>query len=317
MTASPSPAAGGDLFGPIFQTSINTDTEIPLYVYLVKGARYAVWIDTGVKSMFPQLLDTMQRAKVRDDELRFVLHTHTHPDHFGCNAQLKARTKCLLAAPARYAAWHEDFDLHFREFARPFPHLLPEDPTLREEILGMLDVPCPLDIHIEEGTAFDLGGGVKLRAYNFPGHMEAEVGWFESSTHTLILGDSITGLNWSFFHGHLDVPGYRSTLEKIRSLLYELSVQRVLFAHYAPMRPPEVLKLLDQASQYIDSIEATLMRLLAGNDETTLETLWMQLCSRMGRQREFRSLDMVNAHVRDLMTRRIIKQVGNERYTLR
>ncbi len=50
-------------------------------------------------------------------------------------------------------------------------------------------------LFIDEGVQFNLGGDVSLRAYQLPGHMMAELGWRESSTRTLILGDAITGLD--------------------------------------------------------------------------------------------------------------------------
>lgn len=306
-----------DLSGPIFRASIELAPGIPLHVHLVKGADYAVWIDSGVKAMFPLLAATMAEAGVHDAGLRFVLHTHSHHDHIGCNAQLKAKTGCLIAAHPHYAAWHADFERHYQEFARPFPHLMPDTPALREEVLSVLDAPCPLDLHLAEGVRFNLGGGVSLAAFSFPGHLLAEFGWFEASTRTLILGDAITGLDWPLFHSHLSVPGYRDTLAKIKAVVADLDVQQVLFAHFPPMLPAEVDTLLAQAAAYIDEIEVTLLRILAANDTVTLETLWTETCRRMERMQEFRSLNMVHAHVQDLLARNIIRQIEPEKYALR
>jgi glyoxylase-like metal-dependent hydrolase (beta-lactamase superfamily II) len=303
--------------GPIYQTKIQLTPEIPLHVYLIKGSNYAVWIDSGIKSMLPQLVETMTDAEVRNSDLRFILHTHSHHDHIGSNAQIQDKTGCLIAAPAYYAAWHADFETHYQEFARAFPNLMPDTPELRNEALSILDEPRPLDLITDEGSQFNLGGGVSLRAYSFPGHMMAELGWFEASTSTLILGDAITGLAWPLFHGHLTVKGYRSTLAKIRTLMPELGVRQVLFAHFPPKIPSEVEKLLDQAAAYIDEIEVTLLRLLAGSDTVTLETLWKETCSRLERIQEFRSLSMVAAHMVDLTERGIVREVTTQTYTLR
>ncbi len=306
-----------DFNGPIYCTQTHLTDVIPLNVYLVKGANYAVWIDSGVKAMFPQFEETMKRAGVKDRDLRFILHTHSHHDHIGCNFQIKAKTGCLIAAHPYYAAWHEDFERHYQEFARPFPHLMPDTPALREEVLSILDSPCSLDLFIDEGNQFNLGGGVALRAFSFPGHMMAELGWFEASTKTLILGDAITGLEWPIFHSHLTVQGYRDSLAKIRRLVPELGVERVLFAHFPPMRPAEVNQLIDKANQYIDDIEATMIRILASGEACTLEELWTGTCERMSRNREFRSLNMVDAHIKDLIARGLVREVGKETYTLR
>jgi hydroxyacylglutathione hydrolase len=300
---------------PIHQVRIALTETIPLYVYLVKGRSYAVWIDSGVKAMFPALEETMARADAGD--VRFILHTHSHHDHIGCNAQLKQKTGCLIAAHPLYAAWHADFERHYQEFARPLPHLIADTPELREEVLSILDEPCPLDIHLEEGVTFNLGGEVSLRAISFPGHLLAEFGWLEASTRTLILGDAITGLDWPIFHSHLSVRGYRDSLAKLKMVISQFGVERVLFAHFPPMSPEETAALIERAEIYIDEIEATVLRILAGQDTVTLEELWVKTCARMKRVQEFRALNMVFAHVQDLLEREIIREVAEETYRLR
>jgi glyoxylase-like metal-dependent hydrolase (beta-lactamase superfamily II) len=305
------------LGGPIYQAKVMLNEQIPLHVYMVKGAEYAVWIDSGIKSMFGQLVETMQEAGVQDRDLHFILHTHSHHDHIGCNAQLKDRTGCLIAAPAYYAAWHADFERHYQEFARPFPDLIPDTPALRDEVLSILDEPRPLDLFTVEGVTFNLGGGVSLTGYSFPGHMMAELGWFEASTHTLILGDAITGLDWSLFHSHLTVQGYRDTLVKIGRLVDDLQVEQVLFAHFPPMTPDEVAKLLVYAASYINEIESTLIRILASQPTVTLEKLWSDLCARMERLQEFRALNMVFAHMIDLQVRGLVREEESGVYSLR
>lgn len=303
--------------GPIYQAHVQLAPWAPLNVYLVKGSDYAVWIDSGVASMFPLLVETMARAGVADSDLKFILNTHSHHDHMGSNGQFKARTGCLIAAPAHYAAWHADFERHYHEFARPFPHLVPDTPELRSEVFDPLDEPAPLDLFIDEGVQFNLGGGVNLRAYSLPGHLLAELGWFEESTRTLVLGDAVTMLDGLFFHSHLTVQGYRDTLDKLNRLLDELDVSWVLMAHFAPMRPAEARELIVKAHAYVDQIEATMIKLIAAEDSATLEHVWRGTCERLGRKAEFRGLNMVDAHIKDLLARSVIREVDRERYAIR
>jgi hydroxyacylglutathione hydrolase len=301
--------------GPIYQATIALTETIPLNVYLVKGSNYAVWIDSGVKAMFPVLEQTMVGASVTD--LRFILHTHSHHDHIGCNAQLKKKTGCLIAAHPHYAAWHADFEQHYQEFARSFPHLVADTPELREEVLGILDEPCPLDMYLQEGVEFHLGGSINLKAISFPGHLLAEFGWFESSSKTLILGDAITGLDWPLFHSHLSVKDYRKSLQKLGNVIPEMKVEKILFAHFPSMNPQETMELIAKAENYIDDIETAVLHILASQDSVSLENLWAQTCSKMKRLQEFRALNMVYAHVVDLLGRSIISEVSKEKYELR
>jgi glyoxylase-like metal-dependent hydrolase (beta-lactamase superfamily II) len=235
----------------------------------------------------------------------------------GCNAQLQDKTGCLIAAHPYYAAWHADFERHYQEFARPFPHLVPDTPELREEVLSILDEARPLNLFVDEGIQFNLGGGVSLKAISFPGHLLAELGWFEASTNTLILGDAVTGLEWPIFHSHLSVQYYRDSLAKIRTTIAELGAKQVLLAHFPPMKAEQVDGLLDKAAAYIDEVESTIIRILAGQDRVTLETIWTETCRRMERMQEFRALNMVFAHIQDLLVRNFIDEVENEVYQLR
>jgi glyoxylase-like metal-dependent hydrolase (beta-lactamase superfamily II) len=300
----------------IYRASFMLTPLIPLHVHLVRGERCAAWIDSGVKAMFPQLMIALKAANVAPEKVRFILHTHAHHDHIGCNAQMQDATGCLIAAPAAYAAWHTDFERHYQEFARPVPDLIPDTSALRDEVLSVLDAPRPVDIYLEEGVTFDLGGAV-LEAISLPGHMLAEFGWLDRASGVLILGDAITGLDWPILHGHLSVAGYRQSLAKLKRLLDAGEVQRVLFAHFPPMSPSRTRQLIADAERYLAEVEATVIRVLASQPAVTLEAIWTQTCARLGRQREFRALSTVRAHLQDLQARGLVEELDDGRYALR
>jgi len=301
---------------PVYRASTMLTEATPLHVHLVKGERYSVWIDSGVRSMFPALLATMAVADVAHASVRFVLHTHSHHDHIGCNGQLRRSTGCLIAADPTYAHWHADFEAHYQEFARPFPSLVPDTDDLRDEVLSVLDEPVPVDIELKEGVAFDLGGETRLHAIALPGHMLAEYGWWESGSNVLILGDAVTGLDWPIFHSHLDVAAYRATLDKLQQVLVEKRIRRVALAHFPAMEPPDFAALLDDARTYIDAIETTILDVLAGASTVSLATLWRETCRRHARAQDFRALNMVNAHLVDLEERGIVVSQGDHHYAL-
>lgn len=289
---------------------------IPLNVYLVKGGRYAVWIDSGIRSMFPALQQTMEASGVRPGDLRFVLNTHSHHDHIGCNAQLKKYTNCLVAAPKEYAHWHSDFERHFQEFARPFPQQFADTPELRDEVLDFLDSPHDVDLLIDRAMAFDLGDGVQLECLGFAGHMMAELGWLELSSRTLILGDVITLLEAPIIHGHLTVFGYRLSLQKIRQLIEDGEVETVLMAHFSPHTAKKALELTRKADAYLDRIDALIIDILKKQGSLSMEQIWRSLCSAMDRQLEFRSLSTVAAHLQHLQQKGRIAQNQEPVYTL-
>lgn len=301
--------------------STNLTDAIALHVPLIVGERASAIIDTGVKPMFAQLRALADNAGVGNagtpGGLQWILHTHSHHDHIGCNAQMQDAFGSLIAGPGHYSAWHEDFERHYHEFARPCPELVPDTPELRAEVLGILDEPRPLDLHLNPGDVIDLGGEVQLEAIDAPGHMLAELAYLERSTATLILGDAITGLDWPIFHSHLDVGAYRATLDRLEKLIPTRNISSVQAAHYGRMTPMEALTLIERARIYIDDVEASVLSELAGTGRVSLEQVWTGVCMTMGRVREFRALNMVRAHLADLEARRLCRKVDNGEYELR
>ena len=301
----------------IFQTSIWLTKEIPLYVYLVKGSDYGVFIDSGVKSMFPYLLNTVRKSGLVCADIKYILHTHSHHDHIGSNAQLKAATGCQVAAHKQYAHWHTDFEKHYREFALPFPQLIKDKPELRSEVLSALDEPHAVDLMVDEGSVFYLGSEVELEAFLFSGHMMAELGWYEKLTKTLILGDVITLMDAPFIHGHLTVKGYRESLNKINMLINKYPVEWVLMAHFPPSTPQIVTTLINQAYEYLDRLENTVTEIIENSGVVDLKTLWQSVCDKLGKVHEFRSLSTVHAHVEDLKTKNIIIENTDKTFSLK
>ena len=306
----------------IFRVASTDLTEqIPLHVPLVIGERAAALIDSGVRPMFGQLREMIHAAGVGSawerGGLRWIVHTHSHHDHIGCNARVQDAFGSLIAGPGHYAVWHEDFERHFQQFARPFPDMVPDTPELRAEVLDILDEPRPLDVHLSAGDVIDLGGGVRLEAVDAPGHMLAELAYVEPSTSTLILGDAITGLDWPIFHSHLDVAAYRLTLDRLADLIPQRGIRSVQAAHFGRLRPAETLGLIERARSYLDEVEVAVLRQLAGAPRVLLEQVWTGVCESMGRVREFRALNMVQAHLTDLESRGLCRSVGHGGFELR
>src|SRR5439155_2005637 len=208
------------------------------------------------------------------------------------------------AAPGGAVPWIEDHQRHLREFLFHHPDLIPETPAQREEIAATMDAPVRVDLAIDEGFVVNLGRGVQLEATSLPGHVGAEVGSFERSSRTLVLGDAVTRADLPFFQGHVLPAQYRATLAKLLALTHTLPIQQVAPAHYPRMDAPSFLSLLGRTEQHLDELDALVVaQVQEVSGPVSLEAVWRGVCAAAGKQPEFRSLAMVEAHLRELMER--------------
>lgn len=297
-------------------TTILVDPYLPSYVPMVKGKDYAVWVDSGPKWLMPELLATMDLAKVRESDLRFVVQTHSHADHIGCNVQLKNKTGCLIASPKGYAHWHSDPERHFQEWGRPIPELMPDTPELREGVFGWFDSPHKIDVFVDEPSVFDLGGGVEIESVLMPGHMKNDTAWFERSSKTLLMGDCITVTDWPHFHIHLTVPGYRKTIERVRKFIKERDVQTVVNTHAGVLTAKQTLEMADKSEAFLDHIDRLLFKVLASKEKVNLEEIWTTMAQMLEKAKDHQSLNSVNAHLEDFVARGLAKPLGNHSYQI-
>jgi glyoxylase-like metal-dependent hydrolase (beta-lactamase superfamily II) len=160
--------------------------------------------------------------------------------------------------------------------------------------------------------------GVQLEVLSVPGHVPAELAYYERATGSLIVGDAVTGIDWTFFHGHVQPAAYRASLRKLRAFACNNPINRALLAHYPLLDLAQFLGLLDRAEAYVDGLDQTILELVgaSGPGGVDLETVWRTVCQRMSKQLEFRGLGMVDGHLRDLTARGHLARTAPDRYTV-
>ena len=300
--------------GVVWCASRDLSAEVVLNVHLVVGPEYAVFVDSGIAEMHDELVALIGRAGLDRSAVRLILNTHSHHDHIGCNGRLKGVLGCLVAAPQAYANWHSDFDNQYKEFANAHPDIIEDSPQQRRGILSTLDSPHHVDLHLTERSVVSLGAGVELSCLELPGHMSAEVGFLEHKTGVLLLGDVLSGTKWSFFHGYVNVPQYRETLARLSHIIRSGAVSEVHAGHYPVLGPPGCEEVLGAIGRLMDDVEGEIISIVADQGSATRATIWACLCDNMGKARDFRALNVVNAHVEDLVDRRVLVEEGPERF---
>lgn len=288
--------------------------EIILAIHLVK-ADVSILVDTGIATSYDTIQRLLRDAEIAPGDVRLIVNTHAHHDHIGCNRRMKDETGALLVAPSGAEAWIEDQERHVREFAFHHPDLIPPEQDAVAELKATLDGNTQVDLVVDEGFAINAGGGTYFDTFALPGHVDAEIGFFERQTRTLVLGDAVTGIDWPLFHGHVRPSVYRRTLAKLRALAHNLDIQRVCLAHYPVMGPEQFLTTVSAAEDYVDRIDDIIREAIRDATEPiALADVWETTYSALNKEREFRGLAMVVCHIDELRSRGLVERVAPDRF---
>ncbi len=265
--------------------------DVELYVYAVQGPRHSVIIDTGIAQMTDQVLDLVAEVGGVDT----LLITHAHADHIGCNAAVHGATGARVAA-AGALSWIEDLEEHYREFCRI--DALPDSTEQRNEIMGLMDGPVPVDLVIGDGVRFRLGGDLELVTIALPGHKLEEVGFLEPNTRTLLMGDLLLALAAPFFHGFQTARGFHSSLDRLEQLIDTGRVERVLSSHHHPLDAEQAHEKVRQTRAFLNKVEAATLDAANGVE---FRTLWQRVCAAQNKELEFRGYAMLEVQVNELL----------------
>ncbi|MBB6673043.1 MBL fold metallo-hydrolase [Cohnella nanjingensis] len=299
----------------VFAAKTMLSDTTPLHTFLVKGKDFSVLIDSGVATMFGDIVGVVEQSKSSD--IRFLFNTHPHADHIGSNRQLKEKYGLLVAAPVGSERWIEDMEYHYEQFCLPFPEILPHSDETKRDILGLMDGGSKVDLSVTEGMTVRLDGETQLTTLALSGHMMYEIGFIEHSTNTLILGDAITLYEGDLFPGHFSPKQYRATVKKLGELNRKHRFNQVLTAHFEPTDSEGLNKHLLGVHHMIDQVDWTIHQILSEAAEPlSLEPIWRAVCERMGRIFEFRGLAMVHGHLSEAVQDGRILQVDGL-YTVR
>jgi glyoxylase-like metal-dependent hydrolase (beta-lactamase superfamily II) len=199
-------------------------TPIPgVNVYLLEADGLTL-IDTAVPGSAPRILAAVERIGRRPSDIRRIVVTHCHPDHYGSLAALKRETGApaimhpVDAAEVRRGTTGRA--MSFRGPFRVFNRVFQRPPQLE-----------PAEVEQEVGDGQELPGG--LRAIHVPGHCDGQIALHWPERGILVAADTawtVTGLTMLPFY--VDVEEGRRSLAKLAALDFEVAC----FGHGRPIR---------------------------------------------------------------------------------
>ena len=175
--------------------------------YYIGGAVQAL-IDPGLKSHLPGLLDRMAKDGIRKEDIRYVINTHSHPDHYEAS-ELFNGTGAWIAL--------SDRELEFMKKGKG---------AYLYQLFGLPAPKVDVNFVLEEGEiSLD---GEPFQVIAVPGHSPGHVALYWPSKKALFAGDVVFSQNV----GRTDFPGGDSRLlkESIRSLS-KLDAEYMLAGH--------------------------------------------------------------------------------------
>ncbi len=183
------------------------------------GGDVGALIDPGLSVFFPDLMIRMEEDGLSQEDIRYIINTHSHPDHFEASELFNAEkdvTVCLLKEE--------------NEFYR----------DKGKDMYGMFGLRAPeiaIDQELDEGPV--TLGGETFEVIHVPGHSPGSLALYWPSKKVLFPGDVLFCQNV----GRTDFPGGNSALlkESIRRLA-KLECDYLLPGHMEIVAGEEAVK---------------------------------------------------------------------------
>src|SRR5579859_232090 len=144
--------------------------------------------------------------------------------------------------------------------------------------------------------------------------MPDELGFIERQTRTPILGDALTGLAWSFFHGYSDADVYEATLAKMRTIIRDEHIRLVRPAHYEELPAAEALAVVDRIAAGMAAVDEAIRRAARKQPRFSLRDMWRAVSHQLSKNTDFRGLRVVEAHLRRLEQRGEVRAVSAQEF---
>lgn len=232
-------------------------------VFILVG-KHIILVDTGVKGSEKQIFDYLKSINRLPEDIKYVLLTHTHPDHIGALKEIKEQTGCKVAVHKEEKHWLEDTELQFNE--RPVPGFH-----------NLVSGPCKADVLLNDSDILDYDNEIRIKVLHCPGHSSGSVAYVLQQDNTLIAGDAIPVKN--------DIPIYDDwktslkTLEKLENLPYP---EILLSSWDKPKQGDEVDIAISDGFEMLYIVHQAFTEVVKDNKNTEINEVARLVLEKMG-----------------------------------
>lgn len=215
--------------------------------YLLKQADGWLMIDTGLHhpESFDSLCSQLSALRISFSDIRWIVITHFHPDHFGLAGRVKA------ASDARVVMHRRDWEVvrfiidsskswsshDFSRWACSMGMQISEIDGLRQVVgfgVMLFSFVSEPDVLLEEDEQL-VGDTGLLRAIRTPGHTPGHLCVYDQGNKVLFAGDHVlTDITTHITPGFLDTDDQLSQYLHALRLVQKLDVRMVFPAHEQP-----------------------------------------------------------------------------------
>lgn len=188
-----------------------------------------VLVDAGVRGSLRAIAAGLKRLGLSLDQVRLVVLTHYHPDHFG------GLGKLVEATSAKVAVHRQETGIVRGVEPVPSPYRGPLLATITRPFLGMLyGRPVEVDYQLEDGDL--LPTEQEIRVVHTPGHTDGTICLYLPSKKVLVVSDAL-----QHRFGRLRPPAAfvtkdpRLALDSIKKLRF-LDIDVICFGHHVPLK---------------------------------------------------------------------------------